>query len=64
MGQTNIAKRADRQTTREARFAISPLLQAEEDLRYVEARRAGQVPSNVYSTPGLWTPPSVAGRNQ
>ena len=58
VGQTNIAKRADRQTVQEARFAISPLRQAEVDLRYVEARRAGSLPTNTFTTPGLWTPPS------
>ena len=60
VGQTNIAKRADRQAVREARFAITPLLQAEEDLRYVEARRSGRVPPSPYKTPTLWAPPTNA----
>jgi hypothetical protein len=58
VGQTNIARRQEKQEVREARYAITPVLQAEEDLRYVEARRAGLVPKNVYQTPNLWSPPS------
>ena len=59
VGQTNIASRKERQETREARYAIAPLLQAEEDLRYVERRRAGGIAPNVYKTPGLWIPSTV-----
>jgi hypothetical protein len=58
VGQTNIQRREEKQATREARFAIAPFLQAEEDLRYVAARRNGNIPKSVYKTPGLWFPPS------
>eukprot|EP00619_Florenciella_sp_RCC1007_P013597 CAMPEP_0205920728 /NCGR_PEP_ID=MMETSP1325-20131115/11656_1 /ASSEMBLY_ACC=CAM_ASM_000708 /TAXON_ID=236786 /ORGANISM="Florenciella sp., Strain RCC1007" /LENGTH=113 /DNA_ID=CAMNT_0053288449 /DNA_START=52 /DNA_END=393 /DNA_ORIENTATION=- len=59
VGQTNIARRAEKEEKREARFAIAPLLQAEEDLRYVQARRNGEVSSNVYKSEGIWFPPTV-----
>eukprot|EP00614_Pseudopedinella_elastica_P006435 CAMPEP_0172611286 /NCGR_PEP_ID=MMETSP1068-20121228/30991_1 /TAXON_ID=35684 /ORGANISM="Pseudopedinella elastica, Strain CCMP716" /LENGTH=111 /DNA_ID=CAMNT_0013415217 /DNA_START=105 /DNA_END=440 /DNA_ORIENTATION=+ len=58
VGQTNIERRAERAEVREARYAIAPLLQAEEDLRYVEARNKGLVPPNVYKTPNMWFPPN------
>mmetsp|Transcript_30689 Transcript_30689/g.51853 ORF Transcript_30689/g.51853 Transcript_30689/m.51853 type:complete len:122 (-) Transcript_30689:2-367(-) len=59
VGQTNIERRHEKQEIREARYAITPVLQAETDLRYVEARRAGLVPKNVYQTPNLWSPPTL-----
>ena len=56
---TNTARRLEKQEKREARFAIAPVLQAEEDLRYVQARRNGDVVSaNVFKTPGIWLPPT------
>lgn len=60
IGQTNIARRKDKQELREARFALAPLLQAEEDQRYVEAKRQGLIAPNVFKTPNVWFPPSKA----
>ncbi len=60
MGETNFEKRENRNITRLARYAITPVLMAEEDLRYVEARRAGRIAPNVYKTPNLWFPPATA----
>uniref|UniRef100_A0A7S2W6Y4 NADH dehydrogenase [ubiquinone] 1 alpha subcomplex subunit 13 n=1 Tax=Rhizochromulina marina TaxID=1034831 RepID=A0A7S2W6Y4_9STRA len=58
VGQTNIQKRQERKVQREARLAIAPVLQAEEDYKYVAARRAGSILPNTYKTPNQWFPPS------
>uniref|UniRef100_A0A7S2GF35 NADH dehydrogenase [ubiquinone] 1 alpha subcomplex subunit 13 n=1 Tax=Octactis speculum TaxID=3111310 RepID=A0A7S2GF35_9STRA len=58
VGQTNYGRKMDKNLNREARQGILSVLMAEEDLRYVYARRNGQVTPNVYKTPGLWFPPT------
>merc|ERR1719231_73202 len=55
---TNYARKLEKKEIREARFAIAPMLQAEEDVRYVKALRDGAVPPNQYKSPNLWFPPS------
>eukprot|EP00937_MAST-01D_sp_MAST-1D-sp2_P001700 g1700.t1 len=76
VGQSNIARREYKKEKRLARAALIPLLQAEEDARYVEARRAEiakeaelmkSVPGweagqSVYHS-GKWMPATVVGRS-
>jgi len=71
VGETNHEKRAMKAEKKAARFAIMPVLQAEEDRRYVKAREAflkkeeqlmGHMPGyktgeNLYSG-GRWMPPA------
>ena len=61
VGQTNIARRQEKQATREARFAIAPFLQAEEDLRYVVARRNGEIHSECLQVSGHLVPSKQIG---
>jgi hypothetical protein len=58
LGQSNIERRNQRKELRETRYAIAPLLQAEEDLRYVEARRAGLIDPSCYNDPNMWALPA------
>jgi len=76
VGQGNIKRRAYKKEKLDARIAILPFIQAEEDMRYVELQRKfmeeeekvmAQVPGwkvgeNVYNS-GRWMPPST-GRLQ
>ena len=68
VGQGNKERSLDRLETRRARLALVPMLQAEEDLRFVkeeirrvkeEVRLTGRTTGNVYKTPGVWMPPST-----
>ena len=72
IGQGNIERREIKKERRLARAALIPLLQAEEDVRYVMAKRAAddkeaslmsgvpgwKVGASVYNS-GAWMPPTL-----